>query len=103
MSTPRYARWAAQLLARQENALPHGDSTARARGIATIERALAERRPRRRWAAVAGFAAVAAGVLAWLALTRFESSGVARSQRVAVLVSPTREGARLRDSRGELP
>jgi hypothetical protein len=82
--------------------VPRSESSSRARGVATIERALQARRPRRRSAAVAGVAAVAAGVLAWVTLERFEPPDVPRSEPVSVLVTPTGEGALLRDSKGEV-
>ncbi|MEO8181676.1 MAG: FecR domain-containing protein [Deltaproteobacteria bacterium] len=104
MKAPRYARWAARLLARHEPPLP-STVPSRARGLATIERALEAQRPRRSWAAIAGLAACAAAGLAWVALGRFEAGppSVARAKLVSILASPIREGALLRDSQGETP
>jgi hypothetical protein len=104
MNAPRYARRAARLLAQHEPPLPT-TAPSRARGLATIERALGMQRPRRSWAAVAGLAACATAGLAWVALERFGGSAprVARVGLVSVLASPIREGALLRDSQGETP
>jgi hypothetical protein len=104
VNVPHYARWAARLLARHEPPVPPTGAS-RVRGIATIERALAARRPRRRVAAIASVAAIAAGLFAWVALTRLEARApvVSDGESVSVLVSPIREGALLRNSTGELP
>ncbi len=94
MNIPRYAVAAAKLLGRavESAPLPSGD---RARGLMTIERAMAARGRRRRllWAGVAVLAAAAALVGVWQVHSR---GGVGLVAQPLAAVSPLGDGAMLR-------
>lgn len=94
MNTPRYAAAAAQLLAKRGHALPSVPDE-RARGIATIERAMQARSRRRRsHAALATLTAAAAIALAVLGARHLRDR--ATTSLVAINVSASGAGAALR-------
>ena len=91
MNTPRYAAAAASLLKKH---LPGAaGSPPRERSIATIERAIAARARRRRWFGVVGALSAAAAVTLGVLLPRWHGAPA----HVAINVSPSGQGAALRD------
>lgn len=100
MNIPRYAAAAAKLLSRN---LPVGGATPgdRARGVATIERAMQARLRRRRLFAAGGaLAAAAAALLLTAQLPRHAEVSADASAQVAISAFPSGQGAAL--ARGQV-
>jgi ferric-dicitrate binding protein FerR (iron transport regulator) len=98
VNVPRLAGQAARLL-REHRELRSGDSAAQARGVETIQRAMAARRTRRvgfRW--LGGVASVAACGLLWFSLPLHESPSAKHEPHVVVVANPLGAGAQVNDA-----
>lgn len=96
MTSPRYARIAARLLAQEQTTSVEASDAKRARGVRTITSALAakkQRRVRRRWA-FGLVAALAASFIATIFVRKSSSPDTrGRSESVSALAKPNGNGA----------